>query len=276
VLFRSVDDSGTLPTIDPASKVILVGGAGQSLTDISGNGAQDFTNVNFENERASDVDATTGEYVQDYIKADSSSHVGGALAFGPDGMLYISTGDGVSFDYADGRAVSVQSNDALAGKILRVDPLTGDGLIDNPFVDEGDDLTTNESKVYQSGLRNPYVITFSEDGKLFISETGWFSWEEINQGEAGANFGWPYYEGGDSGILEKTPIFQNLESAPAFYAGVDDGSIVVTAAYRGFSHLESDPGYSMAAIIGSSSIYTGEQYPEIFQDDYFLDRKSVV
>ncbi|MBN4066225.1 PQQ-dependent sugar dehydrogenase, partial [Ahrensia sp. AH-315-G08] len=270
VVRYTVDDSGTLPTIDPASKVILVGGAGQSLTDISGNGAQDFTNVNFENERASDVDATTGEYVQDYIKADSSSHVGGALAFGPDGMLYISTGDGVSFDYADGRAVSVQSNDALAGKILRVDPLTGDGLIDNPFVDEGDDLTTNESKVYQSGLRNPYVITFSEDGKLFISETGWFSWEEINQGEAGANFGWPYYEGGDSGILEKTPIFQNLESAPAFYAGVDDGSIVVTAAYRGFSHLESDPGYSMAAIIGSSSIYTGEQYPEIFQDDYFF------
>lgn len=270
VIRYTVDDSGTLPTIDPASKVILVGGAGQSLADISGGGALNFTDVTHENERASDVDAVTGDYVEDYIKADSQSHVGGALAFGPDGMLYISTGDGVSFDFADGRVVSVQSTDALAGKILRVDPLTGNGLFDNPFVEVDDDLTENSSKIYQTGLRNPYVITFSEDGKLFISETGWFSWEEINQGEAGANFGWPYFEGGDSGILERTPIFENLPTAPAFYADVDAGNIAVTAAYRAFSHLESDPGYSMAAIVGSSSVYTGDQYPDIFQDDYFF------
>ncbi|WP_075997201.1 putative Ig domain-containing protein [Salaquimonas pukyongi] len=270
VVRYEMDTSGAQPVIDETTKTILVGGAGQSLSDIAGNGALNYTQVQHENEPASDVDPVTGEYKQDYIKVDSQSHAGGALAFGPDGALYISTGDGVSFDFADARADSVQSVDALAGKILRVDPLTGDGLADNPFVQPGDDLSLNSSKVFQMGLRNPYVITFAEDGRLFISETGWFSSEEINQGAAGANFGWPYFEGGDSGILERTPVYENLPNAAAFYTAVDSDDIDITAAYRAFSHLEADPGYSMDAIVGSSSVYTGDQYPNLFEDDYFF------
>lgn len=259
-----------VPTLVEDSATVILGGAGQSLSDISGNGELNYTSSQHQNELASDVDPATGDYKQDYIKVDSQSHAGGALAFGPDGALYVSVGDGTSFNFADPRTVSVQDPDSLSGKILRIDPITGEGLADNPFVEPGDDLNSNSSKVFQLGLRNPYNMAFSEDGALFISETGWYSYEEINSGEAGANFGWPFYEGGDAGQLEKTPVYRNIDGADAFYAAVAAGDIVVTPAYRGFSHNESDPGYEFNAIVGSSSIYTGDKYPDVFEDDYFF------
>ena len=266
----TVDTDGQYPVVDPDSEVVLVGGAGQTLSDISGGGELNYTETIHADARASDVDPVTGEYIQDYIKIDSSSHAGGALAFGPDGNLYIGIGDGTSFNYADPKTVSVQSIDALSGKILRVDPLTGEGLEDNPFVETGDDLTSNSSKVWHLGLRNPYSMTFSEDGKLFISETGWFGYEEINSGEAGANFGWPWYEGGDNGVLEKTSGYKDFTEAQAFYDAVENGQIEVTAAYRAFSHDANDPGYQFQAIVGGSSVYTGDKYPDVFDGDYFF------
>ena len=78
--------------------------------------------------------------------------------------------------------------DALAGKILRIDPLSGDGLTDNPFVAEaGGDLTANAVKVYQLGLRNPFSMGFAPDGDLVVASTGWFNHENIFIGGAGAN-----------------------------------------------------------------------------------------
>ena len=106
--------------------------------------------------------------------------------------------------------VSVQNINSLSGKILRIDPITGLGLPDNPFVEPGDDLSANHSKVYQLGLRNPFSMAFAQDGRLFISNTGWYSWEEIESGHAGANFGWPYFEGGDNGVSLAAPGYQNL------------------------------------------------------------------
>ncbi|MEM9493199.1 MAG: PQQ-dependent sugar dehydrogenase, partial [Myxococcota bacterium] len=272
VVRYELDLSGELPTIVPDSKVILLGGAGQSLDDISGGGALDFTNNSYSSGEppASDIDPDTGEYKTDYIKVDSLSHAGGALAFGPDGALYISVGDGTSYNYADPRTVSVQDVNSLSGKILRVDALTGQGLEDNPFVSPGDDLSSNSSKVYQLGLRNPYSMTFTDDGDLFISETGWFTYEEINSGPPGANFGWPYYEGGDNGQLETAPGYRDRPEADDFYDAVDAGDIEITAPYRGFSHFFEDPGYRVQAIVGSNSVYTGDKYPDVFQDDYFF------
>ena len=195
------------------SEVILLGGAGQTLQDISGAGAVDSTsNIN---QAESGFNALTGKYVDNYIKVDSRSHAGGSLAFGPDGALYVSIGDGTSFDATDPRTVSVQNVDSLSGKILRIDPLTGLGLPDNPFVGPGYALSANRSKVYQLGLRNPFSIGFAQDGRLLISNTGWFSWEEIESGPPGANFGWPYFEGGDNGIILRAPGYQNLPSDTA-------------------------------------------------------------
>ncbi len=226
----------------------------------------------------SGFNAQTGEYVDNYIKVDSRSHAGGSLAFGPDGALYVGIGDGTSFDVMDPRSVSVQNIHSLSGKILRIDPLTGLGLPDNPFVEPGDDLSTNQSKVYQLGLRNPFSTAFAQDGRLFVSNTGWFSWEEIESGNAGANFGWPYFEGGDNGVLLPAPGYQdlpsdvarNIPSAAEFYAAVANGTIPITSAYRAFAHDENAPGFQVGAIVGVDAPYSGSQYPAEFQNDIFF------
>lgn len=262
-----LDMSGTVPTIKPGSETVMLGGAGKSLNDISGAGALDFTDPIHSDKRASDVNID-GTYKQDYIKVDSRSHAGGAIAFGPDGALYVSTGDGTSYNYADPRTASVQNVNSLSGKILRIDPITGNGFGDNPYATS--DLDANASKVWQMGLRNPYAMTFTDDGRILISETGWYSWEEINSGGKGANYGWPYYEGADNGEINKTPGYQTMPGASLFYTNVANGTITITPAFRAFSHTASDPGYQMAAIVGGTSVYGGNKYPEIFKGDYFF------
>ncbi len=264
----TADPATDYTTAIPDSEVILLGGAGQTLQDISGAGAVDSTSNIGQPE--SGFNSQTGEYVDDYIKVDSRSHAGGSLAFGPDGALYVSIGDGTSFNTTDPRTASVQNINSLSGKILRIDPITGMGLPDNPFVEPGDDLSANHAKVYQLGLRNPFSIGFAPDGRLFISNTGWNSWEEIESGHAGANFGWPYFEGGDNGVNLRTPGYQGLASAAAFYAAVANGDITITPAYRAFAHSESAPGYQLGAIVGADGVYTGSQYPAEFQNDVFF------
>lgn len=266
----TADPATNYTTAIPGSEVVMLGGAGQSLDDISGGGAVDSTSTSNFGQAESGYDAETGTYVDDYIKVDSRSHAGGSLAFGPDGALYVSIGDGTSFNAADPRTASVQNVNSLSGKILRIDPVTGMGLPDNPFVEPGDDLSTNRSKVYQLGLRNPFSIAFAPDGRLFITNTGWNSWEEIESGHAGANFGWPYYEGGDNGASLQTPGYQNLAGAQAFYAAVANGDITITPAYRAFAHSDSAPGFQLGAIVGIGGVYTGSQYPAEFQNDVFF------
>jgi glucose/arabinose dehydrogenase len=246
-----LDLSGDTPTLVPGSKTVIVGAGGQSLADVSGNGLIDSTLAENIDLPSSEIDPDTGEYKQDFIKVDSITHAGGALAFGPDGMLYVSVGDGASFNLMDPRAQSVQDVDSLSGKILRIDPITGKGLADNPFADPGD-LDANASKVWMLGLRNPFTMTFADDGRLFMSETGWYTYEEINVGGAGANFGWPFFEGADLGHLYPTPDYADLPSAADFYDQVNAGNIVITPAYRSFSHFEEDPGFHVNAIVGAS------------------------
>lgn len=263
-----LDLSGDTPALVAGSKQIILGAGGQTLADVSGNGLIDSTLEENIDVPSSEVDPVTGEYKQDYIKLDSGTHAGGALAFGPDGMLYVSVGDGASFNMVDPRALSVQDVDSLSGKILRVDPLTGQGLADNPFATG--DLDANASKVWMLGLRNPFTMTFADDGRLFMSETGWYTYEEINAGEAGANFGWPYFEGADYGELFPTPGYRDEAGASDFYDQVASGAIEIHAAYRALSHFEDDPGFQVNAIVGASSIYTGYRYPSEFLNDYFF------
>ena len=272
----TADAATNYTTAVPGSEVILLGGAGRTLQDVSGAGRVDSTNDIGLPE--SGFNAQTGQYVDNYIKVDSRSHAGGSLAFGPDGALYVGIGDGTSFDTTDPRTVSVQNINSLSGKILRIDPITGLGLPDNPFVEPGDDLSANQSKVYQLGLRNPFSTAFTQDGRLLISNTGWFSWEEIESGNAGANFGWPYFEGGDNGVVLPAPGYQdlprdparNLPSAAEFYAAVANGTTTITPAYRAFAHDENAPGFSLGAIVGVDAPYSGSRYPAEFQNDVFF------
>ncbi|WP_068115946.1 PQQ-dependent sugar dehydrogenase [Tropicimonas marinistellae] len=266
---HTLDADNDYRTVVPGSEVILIGGAGQSLDDISGGGAVNSTS-DFDTP-PSDVDPDTGEYVQDYIKVDSLSHAGGSLEFGPDGALYLSTGDGTSFNAADVRALSVQSVHALAGKILRIDPITGLGLTDNPFVDDaGGDLTQNAAKVYQLGLRNPFTMGFAGEGQLLISDVGWGAYEEINTGAAGANFGWPFYEGGDGGASLPTRDYEDLDEAKAFYSAVASGDATVTPAFKAFSHRVVDPGYQLQLLIGANDVIRSDRFPSGLQGRYIF------
>lgn len=262
------DPATNYQTAIPGSETVLVGGAGQFLTDLGGNGLIDSTSDLSVPE--SGYDPVTDTFVDDFIKVDSLSHAGGGLAFGPDGALYVSIGDGTSYNVADPRTVSVQDLRSLSGTIIRIDPETGLGLPDNPFVPDSGDLSTNQARIYQYGLRNPFSISFDDSGRLFTTDTGWFSYEEINTGPAGANFGWPYFEGGDFDALRRTPNYENFTEAFTFYQQVNSGDIVVTAPYRGFSHANEAPGFQVQAITGGNVDYSGGRYPSIFDNDYFF------
>jgi len=115
----------------------------------------------------------------------ATNHNGGAIHFGTDGELYIATGDNAN-------SANSQSLDTVFGKILRINP---DGSIpgQNPFVDS---TTGKNQAIWALGLRNPYTFAFSSDGaEMYINDVGENSWEEIDEGLAGANYGWPDTEG---------------------------------------------------------------------------------
>ena len=201
-----------------------------------------------------------GTNIRDFINSDSESHTIGAVEFGIDGALFVSTGDGASFNRVDPRAVRVQDIDNLSGKVLRIDPITGRGLSDNPFFNG--DADANRSKVYQYGLRNPFRLTVDPaTGTLYVGDVGWTRWEEVNTGGAGANFGWPYFEGG-SGNSIRTPQYENLPEAQAFYASGQQ----VTAAVYGLSHQADGIN---AIVLGD--VYRGTTYPAEFQGNLFVN-----
>jgi glucose/arabinose dehydrogenase len=125
-----------------------------------------------------------------------SNHNGGHLAFGPDGMLYVSLGDGGSSgDPLD----NGQNLGTLLGTLLRIDPTGGDPYAvppDNPFV--GDPAARDEIWAY--GLRNPWRFSFdAQTGDLWIGDVGQNTREEVNVAPAGSgggeNYGWARMEG---------------------------------------------------------------------------------
>lgn len=116
---------------------------------------------------------------------ETPRHTGGTLRFGPDGMLYLGVGD-------NAMTGSAQSMDTRFGKLLRYH---SDGTIpqDNPFYGTAE---SDNRAIWATGLRNPHTFAFDPDsGALYINDVGEESWEEINRGEAGANYGWPLSEG---------------------------------------------------------------------------------
>jgi len=195
--------------------------------------------------------------MQDILIADSRSHTVGNVAFGPDGKLYVSNGDGASFGRVDPRAARTLSLDSLSGKLLRIDPITGDGLPDNPFYNGDPDA--NRSKVVSYGLRNPFRFAFSPTtGDPYIGDVGWNTWEEINAGR-GKNFGWPFYEGG-SGVSNQTGGYKDLTEAQTYYAS----GATVTAPLWARAHSAG------AVAIVAGDFYTGSAYPSSYQNALFL------
>ena len=206
-----------------------------------------------------------GTNLRDFLAADSESHTIGGVEFGTDGALYVSNGDGTSYNQVDPRTFRVQDIDNLSGKILRIDPITGEGLPDNPFYNG--DADANRSKVYQYGLRNPFRITVDpRNGDLYVGDVGWTQWEEINSAEAGANFGWPYYEGGNEVNL-RTGGYEDLSESQDFYSS----GATATPAILGLGHGNSGVNGIGINAIALGDIYTGEAFPEEYQGDIFFN-----
>lgn len=168
-----------------------------------------------------------------------SSHSIGDLKFGPDGYLYASAGDGASYSSTDYgqfnnpfndpineggalRAQDIRTPDdptTLDGSIIRINPDTGAAAPTNPNIGNADN---NAKRIIAYGLRNPYRITFRPGtNELWIADTGWNSWEEINRitdvGDAVVeNFGWPAFEGvAPNGAFDglNLPLLESLYSA---------------------------------------------------------------
>jgi glucose/arabinose dehydrogenase len=133
----------------------------------------------------------------------ATNHNGGAITFGPDGKLYIAVGENAN-------SANAQSMTTVLGKMLRINK---DGSIptDNPFYAS----TTGKNRaVWALGLRNPFTFAFdAAGGELFINDVGESTWEEINDGVAGSNYGWPDTEGATTDPRFRSPRYAYDHSA---------------------------------------------------------------
>ncbi|MEO8083048.1 MAG: PQQ-dependent sugar dehydrogenase, partial [Ardenticatenales bacterium] len=139
----------------------------------------------------------SGSIVADLDDLAATDRVAGALRFGPDGMLYAATGDNT-----DG--MKAQDLGSTHGKLLRFGP-DGEIPADNPHAG---DAQGRYRAIWASGLRNPFTFAFEPgSGRLFINDVGASGFEEIDEGAAGANYGWPMTEGPTAQPGFTTPFF---------------------------------------------------------------------
>lgn len=177
------------------------------------------------------------------------NHNGGAMHFGPDGKLYVAVGDHNYDTTPQADHVSQQTNTPF-GKLLRLNP-DGTNPIDNPFSGGG---TGWGGAVYALGLRNPYTFAFSPaDGTLFVNDVGEDNWEEINRGEAAANYGWA----GSS-----APLREGFQSSSPW------------ANYRNpamaYDHSNSAPTPAGVAVTGGVFYPADSQFGSAYAGKYFF------
>ncbi len=128
--------------------------------------------------------------------SSATNHNGGAIHFGPDGKLYIAVGENAN-------GANSQTLINMLGKILRINR---DGSIpsDNPFFNQA---TGNNRSIWALGLRNPFTFAFQPGtGRIFVNDVGQSTWEEINDGIAGSNYGWPTTEGATTNPQFRSPL----------------------------------------------------------------------
>jgi glucose/arabinose dehydrogenase len=144
--------------------------------------------------------------------SDASNHNGGSIHFGPDGKLYIGVGE-------NAHPTNSQSLHTLLGKVLRINP-NGTIPSDNPFFGR---LTGKNRAIWAYGVRNPYTFAFQPGtGMMYINDVGQDTYEEIDIGKAGANYGWPTSEG---------PLHASGFTKPIFYYSHNVGEAITGGAF---------------------------------------------
>ena len=167
-----------------------------------------------------------------------SNHNGGCMQFGPDGFLYISSGDGGSGGDPGNRA---QNNNTLLGKMLRIDVSTGNN--GNPYSIPASNQFANSAgadEIFSTGLRNPWKFSF-DSNNIWIADVGQNATEEINRQpitNTSANYGWRCYEGSNNfNVQASCPPVVDLVFPIAEYDHTGNGlnkcSITGGYVYRG-------------------------------------------
>ena len=208
------------------------------------------------------------------------SHSVGDMRFASDGSLFLSCGDGAHYDLTDAGghdpngfgpgkfdysedigAFRAQSFTSLAGKILRIDPATGNGLPDNPFWTGT--ATDNQSRIWAMGLRNPFRFCLRPGSgspeRIFITDVGWDTWEEVNSCWGSEDFGWPCMEG--------PHVQQSYKNADP--GGYCTNASSFTRPMETYNH--SDPswaGYTGNCAAGAC-VYLGTDYPQTYNGRLF-------
>ena len=184
----------------------------------------------------------------------SAYHGGGTVLVAPDGKLLISVGDNAT-PIAAGNpdALRAQNLDLPYGKILRIDPVTGAGVPGNPFYTAAT-ASSWRSRTYAYGLRNPFRMSADpRNGRVLVGDVGWTLHEELDTLTAGANYGWPCFEG------------------PIRHPSYDDSAVC----QRVYTQATQAPLWSYPSPTDQSSIiggtwYTGSTYPDAYRQAYFV------
>jgi uncharacterized repeat protein (TIGR01451 family) len=232
------------------------------------------------------------------------SHGVGCLVFGEDGTLLATIGDGASYNSNDEGSASetywaqaltdgiitpaqnigayrCQTLDNFSGKILRLDPMTGDGVSSNPYYNAANPRSP-ASRTWARGLRNPYRIALLPEsgshnpadgnpGTFFIGDVGWGTREEMDLMDApGMNFGWPKYEG-----MTFQPGYNNGNYTPPTHdLPVTDWRIGTPRAlvngtiYNIGSATVPGPSFLGNASTGGTW-YSGSDFPATWKSTYF-------
>lgn len=186
-----------------------------------------------------------------------SNHSGGALGFGPDGLLYLGTGDGGGRgDMDDGHSPqgNAQDPDKLNGKVLRLD-VDGDPTLapyaipdDNPLADGG-----GRPEIFAFGFRNPWRLSWEPSGgrRLLVSDVGYGRYEELDSVVLGGNYGWRIREGAH--CLDLDAPLDDLADCPL----VDENGDPLIDPVLEFTHREVG-----LAIVGGY-VYRGGAVPTL-------------
>jgi glucose/arabinose dehydrogenase len=178
--------------------------------------------------------------------SSATNHNGGAIHFGPDGMLYVAVGENAN-------GANAQTLGNRLGKMLRINP---DGTIpaDNPFFNTA---TGANRAIWALGLRNPFTFSFEPGtGKMHINDVGQSTWEEIDVGQAGANYGWSIIEGPRTNQTPPAGYVDPLFAYRHPFTGADPTTVGVAITGGAFY---AKPDAAVAA-----------PFPDDYNGDYFF------
>jgi glucose/arabinose dehydrogenase len=228
--------------------------------------------------RGDDFSAADGGSERIVLEIDEPdwNHNSGRIAFGPDGYLYWTVGDGGAFndvgDVARGRGHPPEGNgqrlETLLGKVLRLDVDHGTpyGIPrDNPYVDGKKGLP----EIFAYGLRNPWGMSFDRGGThaLIVTDVGQDRWEEINVIVNGGNYGWRLREGFE-GFDPKDPLHAPTNAATV---GADGKPLVDPVfVYKTLRGRGTDPN-SYGVTITGGYVYRGKAFPSLVGKYVFAD-----